>query len=117
MYTLRTPEGEQKYQDYIKGGGLDNGCPLCRNNALKAFTHWKIIPNDFPYDRVAERHDMIVPLRHVIEHDLTEEEKKELIEIKDTYINDTYRYVMEASHKSKSIPPHFHLHLITLKEI
>jgi len=116
MATLRTPEGEKKYQDYIKAGGLDNGCPLCRDTARKTFTYWKIVSNDFPYDRVAGAHDMVVPLRHITEHELTAEELEELREIKHSYINDTYDYVIEAVYKKKSIPKHFHLHLVTLKE-
>lgn len=116
MASLRTPETEQKYREHIERGGLVH-CPLCRIEPLKTFTYWKIIPNDFPYDKVAERHDMVVPLRHVAESDLTEEEKKELKEIKDTYVASTYVYVIEATKGFRSVPAHFHLHLITLKDL
>ena len=116
MTTFRTPATEKKYTDLIAQGILENGCRLCQIETIQAFTYWRIILNEFPYDRVASTHDMIVPLRHISELGLTEEERKELIDIKHSYINERYRYTMEAAHKNKSIPEHFHLHLITLKE-
>jgi hypothetical protein len=57
---------------------------------------------------------MIVPLRHVGEDELSEEEKAELLAIKKSYINEHYDYSLEAT--GKSIPNHFHLHLIVTKE-
>ena len=47
-----------------------------------SFGYWKIVTNAFPYDLIAGRHDMILPLRHVTENELTEEELVELKEIK-----------------------------------
>ena len=77
------------------------------------FTLWKIIPNDFPYDRIAKKHHMIVPLRHVQEKDLSTEERAELQEIKGRgFDDDTYEYIIEAAQKIKSVPGHFHLHLV-----
>lgn len=59
---------------------------------------------------------MIVSLRHVTEESLTPEEQAELKQIKSAFIADTYAYVLEATKNFKSVPAHFHLHLITLKE-
>lgn len=112
--TLRTPETEQKYQDRIAEGALNNGCVLCRAETLQQFEHWRIILNDFPYDRIAKTHHMILPLRHTAE--INEEERMELEEIKKTYINEQYNYVMESVNRQKSIPSHYHLQLILLKE-
>ena len=113
--SLRTPENQAKYRKHIQDGGLKNGCPLCTHEPLILFQFWKIMPNRYPYDKIAEKHDMLVPLRHVIESEFTSEEVEELKEIKDDYLNANYEYIIEAAHKNKTIPSHFHLHLLTVK--
>ena len=126
MLSLRTNETEAKYAEWKLERGLEKGCPMCTNEpfkgfiycaAVKEFTYWKIVINDFPYDKVAEKHHMLVPLRHVTEGELTEEEKQELQTIKPTYLNDNYQFIIEATHKTKSVPEHFHLHLIVVREL
>lgn len=59
---------------------------------------------------------MIIPKRHVVETELTREEKQELIELKHDALNKQYMYIFEALPGRKSIPEHFHLHLIVAKE-
>jgi diadenosine tetraphosphate (Ap4A) HIT family hydrolase len=115
MTTLRSKETEERYKTEIDNGLLENGCALCKKEALKEFKRWKILLNDFPYDAVAQTHHMLVPKRHLIEKELPEEEREELQSIKDTYLSDHYDYMVEATHKTKSIPGHFHLHLLLLK--
>lgn len=77
---------------------------------------WKIVKNDFPYDKVASRHDMLIPLRHCIESNLTSEELREFVQIKRD-ISDQYDMFLEnTNEKTRSIPEHFHLHLLQIKE-
>ncbi|MBX4192088.1 hypothetical protein KW798_01230 [Candidatus Parcubacteria bacterium] len=116
MSLLRTKEMSDKYQALIAQGGLDHSCVLCAKTPLKEFTYWKIIPNDFPYDKVAKTHHMLIPKRHSDEKNLTKEENEELWKIKPEYINDQYDYILEATSKHKSIPAHFHLHLLVVKD-
>ncbi len=115
MSSLRTIESENVFQEYRKTHPQNDGCIICERQGLKDFKFWKIIPNDFPYDKIAETHHMIVPLRHVTEDGLNVEELKELKEIKDTVLHTEYEYIIEATYKKKSIPEHFHLHLIVAK--
>ena len=110
--TLRSPQTEELYQK-LKEERIKLGCALCRLEAIETYTYWKIIPNEFPYDSIAKRHDMLVPLRHTAE--LNEEERKEYHVIRNSYVEDNYRYIMEAVNRRKSIPDHYHLHLIELK--
>lgn len=117
MTSLRTSETEKKYKELIAAGHLNHGCVLCRIPALQNFTFWKIIPNEFPYGRIAKVHHMIVPIRHTDEKDLTSEESKEFFEIKGSFLNNQYDFLMEATLKQKTIPAHFHVHLITIKEL
>jgi hypothetical protein len=112
MPSLRSPEMKQRYKDHIALHPTSAGCPLCTKPALKTFQYWKITVNDFPYDLIAKEHHMIMPLRHVIESELTAEETKEFNSIKKELLNSEYHYIIEATSKRKSIPEHFHLHII-----
>lgn len=111
---FRSSEVSEKYRAYRGTGALENSCPLCKETAVVGYKSWKIIPNDFPYDLIADVHDMIVPLRHVDESGLSDEEKAELLEIKNSALSE-YDIVVEATKRNKSIPAHFHLHLIKIK--
>jgi diadenosine tetraphosphate (Ap4A) HIT family hydrolase len=116
MGQLRTKESQEKYKAYIADGGLSNGCRICEKKAIKDFIHWKIVKNIWPYDKIAEKHDMIVPKRHAAETTLTSEEWAEFQKIKADLLHQNYEYLIEATHQKKSIPGHFHLHLIVVKD-
>lgn len=111
---LRSKELAEEYIKHRAGGAMNDGCVLCKAESIKTFIHWKVINNKFPYDLIAATHHMLMPIRHVKEADLTDEEKVELISIKDDYVQQ-YDYILEATNKTKSIPQHFHLHLIIVK--
>lgn len=115
-YRFRTKRMREKYNRYIANGGLEGGCRLCEAKTLKNFTYWRIIPNSFPYDRIATVHHMLVPLRHTAERDLTVAEREELRSLKQaTYLNDNYEFIIEATRDTKSIPAHLHFHLVFTK--
>jgi diadenosine tetraphosphate (Ap4A) HIT family hydrolase len=116
MDLLRTDEMAAKYKAAINNGALDGGCVLCQKTSIVEFEYWKIIENDFPYDRIAKIHHMIVPKGHISEGKISDLAQKEIAEIKEGYISSNYNYIIEAAHKNKSIPDHFHLHLITVKD-
>lgn len=108
---FRTREMAEKYDAHMQTEVFKNTCVLCDREPLQAFTHWKIIANHFPYDKIASLHEMIVPYRHVTENELSDEEIAEFREIKGGYINDHYDYVLEAV-GVRSIPEHHHVHLV-----
>jgi hypothetical protein len=115
MYIFRTKETHDLYEEEKKGRDLAE-CPLCKAEPIVDFTFWKIIHNKFPYDAVSQVHHMIIPKRHIVEHELTDAEKKELLQVKHSYINDNYTFMLEAMMQHKSIPEHLHIHLIIPKE-
>jgi len=117
MSTLRTKEGEKKYLDAIENGILDDGCPLCKKEPIKTFKLWSLVQNDFPYRRIAEIHHMLIPLRHCTEIELNNEELEELRYIKHSYLHEEYELFIEETYKNQSIPGHFHIHLIIVKEL
>lgn len=112
----RTEETHALYMARIDAGDLDEVCRLCEAPTLHMLTHWRIVENKYPYDRVAAVHHMIIPMRHTSGNDLTEEELTELDELKRGHLNEHYEFVVEALPRTKSIPGHFHLHLITSKQ-
>ena len=107
-------EAYKKYHDELLE---TDQCPLCGAITLQEFKHWKIVPNKFPYDGVAEVHDMVVSKRHVSWGELTDEEREELIELKKTVLCEKYDMLFEAFPKNRSVPGHFHQHLIIPKII
>lgn len=116
MPSLRTKEMVERYKKHREENPSPaSSCALCDKKPLKTFTHWKIAENDFPYDAIAEKHHMILLQRHAAWGTLSEEEKEELEEIKAMFIDKEYDYIIEATAKTKSIPAHFHLHLIIQK--
>jgi diadenosine tetraphosphate (Ap4A) HIT family hydrolase len=55
---------------------------------------------------------MLSPKRHVArEEDFTEEERLELLQIKEKEMGD-YDLILESTQNTKSRPDHFHLHLL-----
>lgn len=111
--TLRTEETEIQYRAVKNHPRNGNPCRVCDIEPIELYKFWKIIPNEFPYDKIAKRHDMIIPLRHAAE--LNDEERAEYEIIKSSYIDIHYRYILEATNRTKSIPAHYHLHLIEIK--
>ena len=112
MPRFRTKETQEKYNTFRAHGSMDSGCALCAKEPIRVFTHWNIVVNDFPYDGVAKKHDMILPKRHIDEKGLSDQEKQELFDVKGVYLDDHYDYIIESTNHTKSILEHFHLHLI-----
>ena len=112
--TLRTTKTHIDHERYQRTPRFP-ACYICSAKPVKTYTRWKLIENEFPYDEVATKNDMIVPLRHGTEDELTKEDLREFEEIKKD-INDKYDMILENTHKQKSIPGHFHLHLLQIKE-
>jgi hypothetical protein len=116
MGTFRTKAMEQKYKEFREAGMLNkDGCNLCAAPSLKEFKYWRITENSFPYDGVAEVNHMLVLTRHATEAALTPEEKAEFDELKMADIGQDYEFIIESTHKRKSIPGHMHYHLIVAK--
>lgn len=116
--TWRTEAMHAKYEEGRKGVISDGSCPLCEAPSKSEFKHWRIVENIYPYDAVASLHDMLVTKRHISkDNELTKEELDELHELKETVLNETYTFVMEALPRNKSVPGHYHLHLIVSKVV
>lgn len=88
---------------------------MCAADTVQKFEYWRVIPNDFPYDRIADRHCMLVPKRHVADLGaLSAEALAEYDEIEDKL--EGFDALLKNLPHDQSIPNHFHLHLIKYKE-
>ena len=112
---LRSRKTFNKYVKARAEGILDHGCRLCQIKPIKEFSYWKIIENEYPWDLIAKVNHLILPIRHVIYEKLNKAEKEEFDLIKSTYL-EKYEMIVEATHRKKSIPDHFHQHLLILKD-
>jgi len=117
---LRTKETRDKYHSYRENLRSNSGCRFCEEYPLEEegpFRHWKIIPNIFPYDLIAEKHDLLVPKRHFKnENEMTPEERNELFSIKTEMLPEfsDYHSIFENFSRARSME-HYHLHLLRYK--
>lgn len=114
-YILRSEQTELAHHADMEKHANDGTCPLCLDPGLKTFTHWKLLENSFPYDLIADTHHMIVPLRHASGSELTQEEWREYQELKQTLMQE-YDQLVENTERHKTIPQHFHVHLLVIKK-
>ncbi len=117
MHSLRTKKIHEKYKRVLTKRSPLDACVLCKKIALKEFKYWKIVHNRFSWDRIAKIHHMIIPKRHIVYEQLNTKEKKEFESIKSKYIDKKYELIAEMTAKEKSIPEHFHVHLIIMKKL
>jgi len=113
----RSKKVSDSYALHRASGIMDDGCVLCKAQTLADFSFWKVIPNNYPYDLIAETHNMLVPKRHITDSELSVEEIEELKNIKNSKELQHYQYFIEANNNFKSIPQHYHLHLIVGKNL
>lgn len=109
---LRIDETMSKYMEHEKHN--DRKCLFCVSESEREFKLWKIIKNDFPYDRIASCHKMLSPLRHVPDkHNLYPEEINELEEILHVLEKERFFDSMIVNFtRNRTIPEHYHIHLL-----
>lgn len=114
--SLSTDKVKQGYKDFLGSDGNEDECKICKAKSLHEFEYWRIIKNDYPYDKIADKHTMLVPKRHAKEIELVESEKKELFQLKSHDIINEYDYIIENTKKNISIIEHYHVHLVQTKD-
>jgi len=79
--------------------------------------HWFIAQNEYPYDKIAARHDLLCPIRVFAQDwEMTKAERGELNEIRQRIASEgTYDILLENIHHERTVLSHYHLHLIKYK--
>lgn len=111
--TLRTKKTQKEYMAYLEEQ-YDQSCIFCAKDMLiKEYDLWILVKNKFPYDKVFKDHYMLATKRHVEElYQLTDEEHQELDKLFDII---PHNQAILNRRSDRSIPRHFHLHLVTIK--
>lgn len=111
---LRSAETFAKYHDNPKRS--QRSCFICddKSEIMLNAVHWRLMPNEFPYDAVASIHLLLSPIRHVSTYDeLNIEEKEELLRIKKMLdAEGNFDSVIENLERGRTYLPHYHLHLV-----
>lgn len=85
---------------------------------LFQFKNWRIIANNFPYDAAFEQHHLLVPNRTVANRsELNEAELEELETLMRYGASLDYDCMMENFPRNRTVPGHFHIHLLNYKEM
>jgi hypothetical protein len=115
---LRTRNTADAYEAAKQAEAHIKECRLCSDHdTLEDYSHWRLMPNRFPYDRYFATSHMLVLKRHSDERGLTFDELDELRHLKQTTLGEHYDLIMENLPKQQSIPHHTHYHLISLKRV
>ena len=113
--TVRKPETEARYAEYLKE--KQGACPFCFTDnvpreVLKKFEYWFITANLFPYDKDYSDNASLVPFRHV-EHiwDLSTDELDEYWMIRKQMPEMDYDELLENMPRGRT-QIHYHQHLL-----
>ena len=107
--TYRSKKIEEEYQKVL--GTLEGKpCFMCNNEPVHTWKRWKLFVNNFPYDEIAEKNMLLCLNDH--REEMNGEDFKELQTIKKLKFMSEYHGLLENLAGSKSIPDHFHFHVI-----
>lgn len=110
---LRTPKAIKSYEKRLKD--VKDGTyvfDLLKLKSLDSWMYWVLMENEFPYDKIASKHNLLIPKRFIADgKELEEEELYELYQIKDE-LGDDYDVYMESAKHNRTVENHFHIHCI-----
>jgi hypothetical protein len=115
---LRTEECLTKYRAKRKEYGEDlDQFELTDLPHVREYTRWVLVENEFPYDRIADRHCLLVPKRRFVDDgEMLGAERAELLEIKQGYSDSKeFDCVFENLKHNRTVPGHYHLHVLKFK--
>ena len=113
---LRTSKVLKKYSaKRRKMGALMDGIDLRTLPKINKTKYWILVENEFPYDKIASKHHLLVPLRKFkYDDEMTAAERDNLFLIKKDFTQEKrYDAILETLGHNRSIPDHYHIHCIT----
>lgn len=116
MITWRLPESETIYAEVRSKWNGDDPCRMCKIPPTREIGSFVITPNEFPYDAVCSLNDMLA-LKECAPS-LTIEQVVELEGIKQVLgAEGFYDLILENMPRKKTIPGHWHIHLMRLRPL
>ena len=114
---FRSEECVERYLRRSKEINDIGGTDLRELPFVKGWDLWVLVKNEFPYDRIAENHCLLVPKRRFTDdEEMSIEERHELFEIKREFSGDkSFDLMCESMAYDRSVPGMFHLHFLKLK--
>jgi len=87
--------------------------------SIREFMHWRVIPNEYPYDRLFKTSHMLIIKRAGVRErfDLTINEKLEFDKIMREYVYPHYSLWLENCPARRTKPGIYHVHLLTYKDL
>ncbi len=114
MYKPRTEQTENAYSAFKQSGAQIDVFNFDNEIIVREFSHWIIIKNRFPYDRMARTNDMLVSRKPLLSHyNGTDEVKAEYHSIINLLAEEGfYDALIENFPKVKSVQTYAHTHLV-----
>ena len=108
--TLRTQKTQARYDLARKEGRLN---ALKDLPSIEEFNYWRLVDNEYPHDKVASVHHMLLPKRVVREFtDLTFAETMELSTIMFILLYGRYGSFKINTDIERTITDHVHIHCL-----
>lgn len=84
---------------------------------VNKWKHWILVENEFPYDKIAEYHCLLVPFRRFAEdEEMHEDERLELSQIKNIFSETKdFDVILESLRHDRTVPETYHLHCMKLR--
>lgn len=111
--SVRTPKTEARYQKDKKEGKTQK---LNEVMPIMEWYHWKLIPNEYPHDKLNTKHDMVVLKRECELWNMTNYEIYELFREVLPFLDRHYDYFKLNAKSMRSINNVPHIHVCNLKE-
>lgn len=109
---LRTPETWEEY----KGRRQDptGPCAMCNLVHGESDQVWSIVANEYPYDAIAEKHDLLIPTHHAPHIEDFDEAELATLHLLLAKLEDSKEYdaVLWNFPNNQTVPGHFHIHLL-----
>lgn len=114
---LRTTKCLKRYKERRKIlGNKIKDVNLLNLPLIKEYEFWTLVRNEFPYDKILIKHDLLVPKRRFPNvGDMEDMEFHELLDLKEYILNKKYDAFVENTKSKRTVTDHFHIHCIKFK--
>lgn len=117
---LRTPETLVIYKARRRAlGDSLKKVDLTQLPFIREWEFWVLVENEFPYDKIAKKHSLLVAKRHFVHDDEMDIlEREEMYAIKKEFAESReYDSLLENLSHNRTVPGQYHLHCLKFHHI